>query len=153
MIENCIGCEIVSGKVIPPGGFLHEDPHWIVNHVIGDPHPLLLGMFILQPKRHVEHVHELTLDEMIASAPLIRNLCLAVYNVIQPQKIYVCSFGDGLKHVHFIILPRREAMPANGRLVFREVVEEKMWTCTEEDAIGIVRKVKKELIEIQKQDA
>lgn len=153
MIENCIGCDIARGKVIPPGGILFEDPYWIVNHVVGDPHPLLLGMFIVQPKRHVEHIHELTLDEIITSAPLIRNLCLAVYNVIHPQKIYVCSFGDGLKHVHFIILPRTEAMPANGRLVFREVVEEKKWTCTEEDAIGIVRIVKKEFLEIQNQDS
>ena len=118
--------------------------------MIGDPHPLLLGMFIVQPKRHVEHIHELTLDEIIASAPLIRNICLAVYNIVHPQKIYVCSFGDGLRHVHFIILPRIEAMPANGRLVLREVVEDKKWTCTEDDAIEIVRKVKKEFLEIQR---
>ncbi len=153
MKKDCIGCEIVMGNVLPPGGILYNDTYWTVNHVVGNPRPLLRGMLILQPKRHVEHIHELTIDEISASAPIIRNLCISVNKVLAPEKIYVCSFGEGVKHVHFVILPRSKEMPSNGARVLREVIEENKWACTKQEAIEVADKLKRELIKNSQQDA
>jgi hypothetical protein len=36
--------------------------------------------------------------------------CSAVARALEPAKVYACSFGDGVKHIHFWILPHPAGM-------------------------------------------
>jgi diadenosine tetraphosphate (Ap4A) HIT family hydrolase len=104
LMPDCVSCEIVAGKRTEPGGTIYENEHWHVGSVIG---PVLWrGFLIVKLKRHCEHIADLTPAESASLGPVLQAASAAVKDVIEPAKVYVCSFGDGVKHIHFWILPR-----------------------------------------------
>jgi len=107
-VPGCLSCDIVAGNRIEPGGVLYEDDHWHIGSAVGP--AVWPGFLVIKLKRHCEHVAELTPEEAAALGPVVRDTCLAVREVIHPAKVYVCSFGDGVKHVHFWVLPRPPGM-------------------------------------------
>ena len=108
LIPGCLSCDILAGRVTEPGGVIYEDEFWHVGSVI---RPVFWpGFLVVKLKRHSEHLSELTPEEAAALGPVLRATCSAVASVLEPAKVYVCSFGDGVKHVHFWILPRPAEM-------------------------------------------
>ena len=148
---DCIGCSVINGDISPPGGIIHESAFWVVTHCIADPEPLLKGLLIIQPKRHVEHLSDMRTGEMQEFGPLLRNVTAALSEVLQPPKIYACSFGDGVRHVHFLVLPRTDEMLADGSDVLREVINEGKWACSVDQAIQVASDVRSVLLERQVQ--
>jgi diadenosine tetraphosphate (Ap4A) HIT family hydrolase len=65
---------------------------------------------IIKLKRHCEHLAELTPEEAAALGPVVSMTCRALSEVVKPAKVYVCSLGDGVKHIHFWVLPRPPGM-------------------------------------------
>ena len=62
---GCLACDANAGRLKAPGGVIYEDDLWRVEHALSP--ALLRGWLIVKPRRHVEHLAELTRDE--ASAP------------------------------------------------------------------------------------
>jgi diadenosine tetraphosphate (Ap4A) HIT family hydrolase len=69
------------------------------------------GNLFLILKRHAEQLAELTSDEAASLGPLIQNVCAALTEALHPVKIYVASYGEGVRHIHFHLIPRTLAMP------------------------------------------
>ena len=109
LLPGCVSCDIVAGKRIEPGGVIHEDRYWHVGTAVALP-VVWRGFLIIKLKRHCEHLAELSSEEALALGPVIRSTCSALTEVLKPAKIYVCSHGDGIKHVHFWVLPRPSSM-------------------------------------------
>ena len=107
-ISRCLSCDIVTGKQVEPGGVIYENTYWHVGSAVGP--AVWRGFLIIKLKRHCEHLAELTPDEAAVLGPVMRTTCLALTEVLGPAKVYVCSFGDGVKHVHFWALPRPAEM-------------------------------------------
>ncbi len=106
--HGCIVCDIVAGKVIEPGGTIYEDEFWQVGSALL---PVVWrGFLFIKLKRHCEHLAELTPREAAALGSVIQMTCRAVMEVLQPAKIFVCSFGEGVGHIHFWVLPRPRGM-------------------------------------------
>ena len=147
-MDNCLGCEIVSGRITTPGGVIYDDEYWILTHSISSHLPPLKGMLILQPKRHCEHLAGLTLGEIETLGLILRDTCKALEEILHPSKIYACSAGEGVKHVHFMIVPRMEGMTIGADLI-KEVIEELLWTCSFQDASDIASKVRNQLRSLQ----
>ncbi len=105
---GCPSCAIVSGKVIEPGGTIYEDEFWQVGSML--PPVIWRGFLFIKLKRHCEHLAELTPQEAAALGCMIQTTCQAVMEVLQPAKVFVCSFGEGVRHIHFWILPRPRGM-------------------------------------------
>jgi diadenosine tetraphosphate (Ap4A) HIT family hydrolase len=109
LVEGCLACDVLAGKVKAPGGAIYEDNYWVVEHSLS---PVLLpGYLIIKLKRHCEHLAELTPEEAIALGKIIQSTCLALSQVVQPAKIHVCSWGEQVKHIHFHVIPRTSDMP------------------------------------------
>jgi hypothetical protein len=53
-------------------------------------------------------------------------------DVCQPQKVYVCSFGTVVKHVHFYLIPQRAGMPNAADLL--HALADGKYACTEAEA-------------------
>lgn len=104
-MQGCVSCEIVAGKRMEPGGVIYENQYWHVGTALSSP-AVWRGFLIIKLKRHCEHLSELTPDEALALGPVVRSTCSALTDVLHPAKVYVCSFGDGVKHIHFWVLPR-----------------------------------------------
>lgn len=84
----------------------------------------------------------MTSEEMDEFGPLLRKITAALNKVLHPIKIYACSFGDGVKHVHFLIIPRSDQMPANGAKVLQDVIDDRNWVCQTDEASQLAADVR-----------
>ena len=100
----------------------------------------MAGFLILQPRRHVEHIADFSGEEATEFGALLKRACQALMDVCQPQKVYVCSFGTVVKHVHFYLIPQRAGMP-NATDLLHALADGK-YACTEEEAIEAAARVR-----------
>jgi len=110
VIESCSVCEEVAGRIAAPGGVVFENEWWRVAHHTGawtDP-----GELIVKARRHCESLSELTPAEAASLGPVLRAAVTAVERVVQPERVYVASWGERVRHVHFFLLPRTRSLPA-----------------------------------------
>ena len=150
LVDGCLACDVLAGKVTPPGGVIYDDQYWRVDHSTS---PVVLpGFLIIKPRRHVEHIALLTAEEMAAFGPLLRNTSRALAHVLHPAKIYATSFGESVAHVHWYMLPRMPDMPPNGIEVLSRLFSEMPWVGSDEDAAAIAGQVRPILTEMMRQD-
>ncbi len=110
IVPGCLACELVSGKTVQPGGTIYENAHWHVDTAkSADVWP---GFLMIKLKRHCVHLAELTAAEAASLGGVIQVTNRALMEVLQPAKIYVCSFGEGNAHIHLWVLPRPVGMKA-----------------------------------------
>ena len=148
---GCLSCDVVAGKRTEPGGVIYEDDYWHVGSIM---QPVVWrGFLIIKLKRHCEHLAELTPEESAALGPVLAAACAAVQEVVRPAKVYVCSFGDGVKHIHFWILPRPAGMRPGMHTVFRNLdlrmgltrLGIKRWVCSDEEVAATVQLLRQQL--------
>jgi diadenosine tetraphosphate (Ap4A) HIT family hydrolase len=105
----CSICDQVAGRVTAPGGPVHDDGLWLVSHHTGphtDP-----GELIVKLRRHSESLADLTDAEAAALGPVLRAAVGAIERVVGPERTYVASYGERVRHVHFFLLPRTRSLP------------------------------------------
>ncbi|MBA3316754.1 MAG: hypothetical protein H0T50_01515 [Gemmatimonadales bacterium] len=120
----CSICEQVAGRVAAPGGPIYDDGLWLVSHHTGaqtDP-----GELIVKVRRHCESLADLTAPEAAALGPVLRAAVGAIERVVGPERTYVASYGERVRHVHFFLLPRTRALPA-GHVVSDLYRKARMW--------------------------
>ena len=108
--RSCSVCAEVAGHIVPPGGAIFENESWIVAHHTGpwtDP-----GELIIKARRHCESLSAWTAAEAAALGPVLRAAVIAVERVARPERVYVASYGERVRHVHFFLLPRTRNLPA-----------------------------------------
>jgi len=108
--ESCSVCAEVAGQITAPGGVVYRNEWWEVAHHTGlqtDP-----GELIVKLRRHAESLAELTPAEAAALGPVLRSAVAAVERVVRPERVYVASYGERVRHVHFFLLPRTTSLPA-----------------------------------------
>lgn len=115
-VSGCLSCDIVTGKQVEPGGVIFENAYWHVGSAVGP--AVWRGFLVIKLKRHCEHLAELTPEEAADLGSVMRATCLALTEVLKPAKVFVCSFGEGVKHVHFWALPRPPEMRPGMHSVF-----------------------------------
>jgi diadenosine tetraphosphate (Ap4A) HIT family hydrolase len=130
---SCLACDVLEGRIQPPGGVIYEDEHWVVDHSIS---PVALrGWLILKPRRHVENFGELTDEEATRFGPISRTAAAAVQRALGPDRVYVCSFGEEWRHVHVHIVPRYPGMePLSWELLGEMWSGSSKWACCDEEA-------------------
>lgn len=149
LIDQCLACSTIAGKLQAPGGVIYQDNYWVVEHSLS---PVLVrGYLIIKLKRHCEHLAELTPEESRACG-IIQSTCLALSKVIKPDKIHVCSWGEEVKHIHFHVIPRTRDMPVGNlklliylpmKKIFNQLGLNK-WV-TDEEAAAVAVKVRQEI--------
>jgi diadenosine tetraphosphate (Ap4A) HIT family hydrolase len=110
MTDSCPRCDVAAGRSNTPGGVIHDDGLWLVVHHPGpttDPGELLVML-----RRHEESLARLTDAETAALGPILRAGIVAIERVVRPERVYVASFNERVRHVHFFLLPRTSAMPS-----------------------------------------
>lgn len=106
----CPICEEVAGRRPAPGGPIHDDGLWLVTHHLGpytDP-----GELIVKLRRHAESLADLTPAEADAVGPILQAGVAAIERVVAPERVYVASYGERVRHLHFFLLPRTRTLPA-----------------------------------------
>ena len=88
----------------------------------------------------MEHIAEFSSAETLEFGPLLKRASRALMDVCQPQKVYVCSFGRVVKHVHFYLIPQKAGMPNATELLDALAVGK--YACTEEEAAEAAARVR-----------
>ena len=120
----CSICDQVAGRVTAPGGPVYDDGLWLVSHHTGphtDP-----GELIVTLRRHCESLSELTAAEAAALGPVLQASVGAIPHVVRPERTYVASYGERVRHVHFFLLPRTRSLPA-GHVISDLYRKARMW--------------------------
>jgi diadenosine tetraphosphate (Ap4A) HIT family hydrolase len=114
----CLACDLAEGRFPLPGGRIHSEGGWLVEHCIG---PLGVGTLVVKPERHVLRVSELSEDEAHALGPVLRRVAAAVDQLTDSDQVYVSLWSHANRepvHIHFVVQPidraTMEALDANG---------------------------------------
>lgn len=107
MNSDCLSCKILSGKLTTPGGIIYETESFFLAHAIDTPIP---GFIVLASKRHIESIADMDDTQTKELGPLLRKVTKTLRNVVSPERIYCCSVGENISHLHFYLFPRYEYM-------------------------------------------
>ena len=109
----CLACEIVAGRVRPPGGVvLREDG--LVVHGFAGASPVR-GWLVLTTARHARGLYDLTPEEAARVGALSARVQRAQRAVLGADHAYAFAIGDALHHVHVHLVPRFADGPAHLR--------------------------------------
>ena len=111
-VTGCLGCDLLSGRRVLPGGIVHQTGSWVVNHVVGS---MNLGTLIVGPREHIVAVADLHDSAAAELGPLLRDTARVVEAICQPEQTYVCLWSHGAmarKHLHIAVQPVTTAVVA-----------------------------------------
>jgi len=139
---SCLACDVLEGRIQPPGGVIYEDEDWVVDHSIS---PVALkGWLIIKPRRHVEDFGDLSPEESARFGPLSRSAAAAVRDALGAERVYVCSFGEEWRHVHVHVVPRYPGMePVSWELLGLMWSGDSPWTCSDDEAAAAAEAVRR----------
>lgn len=103
-MPTCLACDIVAGRIIPPGGTILENDAWMVSHMVAP--CVLKGYLIVNVKRHCESFSDLNYDEQVSLGPLLGRVSRGLEELLMPQRIHIASYNESIHHIHFHIIPR-----------------------------------------------
>ena len=69
------------------------------------------GWLVVEPKRHVPGLGDLTDEEASAVGWLSNRLARLLKDAVHAQHVYAFVFGDGVPHLHVHLAPRYEDTP------------------------------------------
>lgn len=141
---HCLGCEISAKKIIPPGGFIYEDDTFLL---AGDPEIPLEGFLIINVKRHINSIIELTLEEQHRLIEIISKSISILKELNITQEVTLVQ-EERSKHFHFWIFPNQDWMTqrfGKGVSYIRDICEYLRNHATEGDkkkALETIQKIK-----------
>jgi diadenosine tetraphosphate (Ap4A) HIT family hydrolase len=99
-----------------PGGVLLADEHVIVSHLplvtpSGREDRIYLGRLLVEPRRHIEGLEELTNDEASSLGRFVADASRALKVAGGAEHVYAAVISDQVKHTHLHLLPRYPGTP------------------------------------------
>jgi diadenosine tetraphosphate (Ap4A) HIT family hydrolase len=135
-IETCFICRKHQGlEAAPPGGYIHEDEHWMVCHAPGKLGPP--GTLFLESRRHFLDYSEMLPGEAESLGELLRRVFAALKGLTHAERVYQLSTMEGQPHLHMWLVPRRKEDQERGlKFLARED------SCTEQEAEALARELR-----------
>jgi diadenosine tetraphosphate (Ap4A) HIT family hydrolase len=135
----CFICRKHAGQeAAPPGGYVHEDYHFLVCHA---PAAIAVpGTLIVESRRHYLDFAEMTPDESASYGPLLARLYKAIKRAIAAGRVYTLITLEGAAHFHAWLVPRAPHAHARGAAFLADDLQR-----TEEEALLAAEAVRAEL--------
>lgn len=112
-MDDCFICRKHRGEVPLPGGAIYEDDLFFACHAFqpDKTDSLYLGWVIIELKRHVKELSDLTDEESAQLGRLMNRLAHALMSLPNVEHVYSYLFGDGIPHFHLHLFPRYAGTP------------------------------------------
>ena len=135
----CLACEIVAGRVLPPGGVVHREGPFVV-HGIAFESPIR-GWLVLTTVRHARALYDLDPRELAGVAPLAARVMNAQRAALGAVHAHAFAIGDQLHHFHLHLVPVFAETPEHlrGARIFTAGAAEALPAAQLEDAAAAVR--------------
>ncbi len=110
---DCFICRKHRGEIVLPGGAIYEDDQCYIGHILDaqKPEKAYLGYLMVEPKRHVAGLAELTDAEAQAIGLQVTRASQALKACTDAVHIYAFVLGDHVSHVHIHVVPRYPGAP------------------------------------------
>jgi histidine triad (HIT) family protein len=111
--SDCFVCSKHQGHIPVPGGAIFEDELVYSSHsmIPEGKTQAYLGYLIVEPKRHVEGLQNLSKQESAALGVLITRLSQALVISEKAEHVYLFVLGHNTPHLHFHLIPRYANTP------------------------------------------
>jgi diadenosine tetraphosphate (Ap4A) HIT family hydrolase len=135
-MENCFICRKHQGlEAAPPGGYIHEDEHWMVCHAPGKLGPL--GTLFIESKRHFLDYADMNSEESASLGVIMRKIYSALRTNTDAERIYQYTSIEGVPHFHSWLVPRGKDINEKGlKFLARDD------SCSDEDAVELVTRLR-----------
>lgn len=112
-MDDCFICRKHRGAIPLPGGAIYEDDLFFVCHAYlpDKPEPVYLGWVVIELKRHVPELADLTDEESVLLGSLMNRLARALMALPNVEHVYSFLYGDGIPHFHLHLFPRYTGTP------------------------------------------
>ena len=110
--EDCLICSKHLDGDDAEGGVVYEDDLVYAGHLHTLRSPTAYrGWCVVEPKRHVAELADLTVDEAEAVGRLLRVVARAQRAALGAEHVYAFVFGNGVPHLHVHLAPRYPGTP------------------------------------------
>jgi diadenosine tetraphosphate (Ap4A) HIT family hydrolase len=126
-------------EATPPGGYLHEDAHFLVCHAPAS--MAVPGTLIVESRRHYLDFPEMTLDESVSYGPLLARLYTAIKRAVGAERVYTLITLEGAALFHAWLTPRGPDVQARGVAFLADDLQ-----CAESEAVSATEAIRASLI-------
>jgi diadenosine tetraphosphate (Ap4A) HIT family hydrolase len=135
-MENCFICRKHLGQEpAPPGGYIHEDEHWMVCHAPAELGPL--GTLFIESRRHFLDYADMTAEESASLGKVMQRVYQALRTHTFAERIYQLTTLEGQPHFHTWLVPRRKEDAERGlKFLGRDD------SCTEQEAVALAGRLR-----------
>jgi histidine triad (HIT) family protein len=115
-MSACFVCAKHRDMSSVPGGELASDEHVVVSHLPlttpdGSAESVYLGHLVLEPRRHVRGLGDLTTEEGASLGRMAARASAALTQSEHAEHVYAAVIGHGVEHLHLHLLPRYPGTP------------------------------------------
>ena len=115
-MSDCFVCGKHRDMASVPGGELIADDHTVVSHLPlstpqGTAESVYLGHLVVEPRRHLRELGELSADEAASFGRLSARASAALTASETAEHVYAAVIGHGVEHLHLHLLPRYPGTP------------------------------------------
>jgi histidine triad (HIT) family protein len=111
MVDPCPFCERARDPSAVLGGVLLENSQFLATLWAEGAGPTYLGQVVVQTRRHVPTLAELTPSEGVAIGPFLQRLASALGEAVRPELVYLDCYMEVVRHVHLFLTPRYPGTP------------------------------------------
>lgn len=110
---GCIVCDKQRGEIQVAGGAIYEDELVYCSHahIAPEESTVYLGWLVVETRRHIPGLADITDLEGQALGLLIARLSRALKTLQQAEHVYAFVMGHGVPHLHIHLLPRYPGTP------------------------------------------
>lgn len=110
--KSCFICEKHENLTLYAGPVIAEDKGICITHFpMIESEPASLGRLLVEPRRHIEDFHEMTLDEAAALGRILKKGVDLLKSKLNVEHVYVFRINDKVTHLHFHLVPRFKSVP------------------------------------------
>jgi histidine triad (HIT) family protein len=109
--QACFICRKHKGEVVVPGGCIYEDEFVYVGHIGSKEELIYLGYLIIDLKRHVPGIGDMTENESKTIGYVLNHMGKALKRIENAEHIYCYVQGDAFPHFHIHLIPRYPNTP------------------------------------------
>ncbi len=112
MKNDCVICQKhVDGNTAVGGAIYQDDLFYLSHYPMDNQGEAHFGHLILEPKRHITAMEELSEAEQSRFIQLLTKTHLALKKETKAPRIYTFSIGEQVPHLHIHLIPRYEDTP------------------------------------------
>ncbi|MFD1739622.1 HIT family protein [Bacillus salitolerans] len=111
MTESCFICDKHRGNINTAGIMIYEDEYVFVGHIDRGGKPNYIGHIMIDLKRHIPTLAEMTMEEAKVLGVVMARVSKALKETEKAEHVYALVSGNSVPHLHVHLVARYPNTP------------------------------------------